>query len=89
MVLFENVQVFNCRSERRSAFRQNPLSNPVLLVGTLAAQGLHIGALYVPWMQTVLGVAPVSLSQWMSLLGWALLLLVVMEAQKAWHGRKR
>jgi magnesium-transporting ATPase (P-type) len=29
MVLFENIHVFNSRSETRSAFRHNPLRNPI------------------------------------------------------------
>jgi magnesium-transporting ATPase (P-type) len=41
MVFFENLQVFNSRSELRSAFRQNALKNPFLFFGTLAAQVVH------------------------------------------------
>jgi magnesium-transporting ATPase (P-type) len=37
MVLFENIHVFNCRSELRTAFRHNPLRNPILLIGTATA----------------------------------------------------
>ncbi|WP_226661528.1 cation-translocating P-type ATPase [Microbulbifer aggregans] len=79
MVLFENVQVFNSRSEKRSIFRQPFFSNPVLLVGTLAAQGIHILCLYSPLMQEVLGVSPVSAAQWVTLFSIALLQLVAME----------
>ncbi|WP_323844222.1 HAD-IC family P-type ATPase [Microbulbifer magnicolonia] len=79
MVLFENVQVFNSRSESRSIFRQPFFSNPILLLGTLAAQGLHILSLYSPLMQQVLGVSPVSAEQWLLLLAVALLQLLAME----------
>ncbi len=82
MVLFENVHVFNCRSESRSAFRHNPLRNRLLLLGTLAAQGVHIGAMYTPWLGDVLGASPVSLAQWLTLLSFALSVLVVMELHK-------
>lgn len=82
MVLFENVHVFNCRSENRSIFNNPPLRNPLLLAGTVAAQLVHIGAMYVPWLQKVLGVHPVSFSHWLQLLGIALLLVLVMEIQK-------
>jgi len=50
MVLFENIHVFNSRSESLSIFRHNPLRNPLLLFGTLAAQLIHIGAMYTPWI---------------------------------------
>ena len=79
MVLFENVQIFNSRSEQRSIFRQPFFSNPVLLLGTLAAQLTHIFCLYSPLMQEVLGVSPVSAAQWSALLSVALLQVVAME----------
>ncbi len=82
MVLFENIHVFNSRSEVLSAFGQNPMRNPILLFGTLAAQGIHIAAMYIPWINDVLGIAPVSFEQWLQLLGIALSVLVIMELHK-------
>lgn len=83
MVLFENVHVFNCRSETLSVFRHNFLSNPVLLIGTIVAQLVHIGAMYTPWISDVLHIQPVSLQHWLELLALALTVLVVMEFHKA------
>ncbi len=84
MVLFENVHVGNCRSETRSIFALSPLRNPILLWGTLAAQGIHILALHVPVMQKVLSVQPVSMQNWLSGLALALSLVIVMELHKLW-----
>jgi len=90
MVLFENIHVFNCRSETRSVFRHNPMRNPILLFGTAAAQLVHIGAMYTPWLSDVLGIQPVSPQHWLELLGLALTILVVMEIQKKfWQLRRR
>ena len=83
MVLFENVHVFNSRSETLSAFRHNLLRNKLLLFGTAAAQLIHIGAMYTPWIKDVLRVQPVSFEQWLWLFGMALSVLVVMEIHKA------
>jgi len=83
MVLFENVHVFNCRSEVRSVFRHSPFGNPILLVGTVVAQLVHIGAMYTPWISDVLHVQPVSPQHWLELLGLALTVLIVMELHKA------
>ena len=83
MVLFENVHVFNCRSELRSALRHNPLRNRLLLFGTATAQLLHIGALYTPVLSDTLHVQPVRFADWLGMLGLALVLLVVMEVHKA------
>ena len=83
MVLFENVHVFNCRSEVRSVFRHNPLRNPILLFGTAVAQLVHIAAMYTPWLSDVLQLQPVSPQHWLELLGLALTVLLVMEIHKA------
>jgi magnesium-transporting ATPase (P-type) len=82
MVLFENVQAFNSRSETLSVFWHNPLRNRLLLFGTIIAQLVHIAAMYTPGLRDVLGIAPVSLDQWLALLGLALILLASMELQK-------
>jgi magnesium-transporting ATPase (P-type) len=83
MVLFENVHVFNSRSESRSAFRHSPLRNPFLLFGTTAAQLVHIGAMYVPWLSDVLAIQPVTPHQWLGVLALSLTVLAVMEVHKA------
>ena len=82
MVLFENIHVFNCRSETRSAFKHNLFSNPILLIGTAAAQLIHIGAMYTPWISDVLHIHPVSPQHWLQLLGLAFTVLVIMELHK-------
>jgi Ca2+-transporting ATPase len=82
MVLFENIHVFNSRSESLSIFRHNPLRNPLLLFGTIAAQLVHIAAMYTPWISDVLQIKPISPQQWIELLGLALIVLVVMELHK-------
>jgi magnesium-transporting ATPase (P-type) len=89
MVLFENIHVFNCRSETRSAFVHNPMRNRILLFGTLTAQLIHIGAMYTPWLSNVLGIAPVSFAHWLELLLMALTVTVVMELHKLWWRWRR
>ncbi len=87
MVLFENIHVFNSRSESLSTFRHNPMRNPLLLFGTAAAQLIHIGAMYTPWISDVLHIQPISPQHWLELLGLALTVLVVMELHKALRRR--
>jgi magnesium-transporting ATPase (P-type) len=90
MVLMQNVDAFNARSETLSVFR-NPLSNnPLLAVGVAAALLLHVGAMYVPLMQRVLAVGPITADQWILFPAVALSLLVVMELHKlGWKRRQR
>jgi len=85
MVLFENVHVLNSRSEKLSIFKQYFFGNKFLIFGMLAAQSIHIGAMYTPGIRELLQLAPVSLSQWSSLLGIAVFLIVVDELHKYFH----
>ncbi len=88
LVLFENIQAGDSRSETASAFSLSPLRNPLLLIGTLSAQLLHISAMYIPGLRDVLHLRPVSLSQWLWTLPLALSLIVVTELHK-WFLRRR
>lgn len=85
LVLFENVQVFNSRSETLSVFTHNPARNRLLLLGVAFAQLLHIGAMYTPGLRHLLEVEPVSLHEWAELLGLALLALLASELHKAFR----
>ena len=89
MVIFENIHVFNSRSETRSVFTHNPLRNPILLFGTLAAQALHIAAMYTPGLRDVLQLTPVSFHQWFNTLLPALSLLVAAELYKWMRSKKK
>jgi magnesium-transporting ATPase (P-type) len=88
MVLFENVQAWNSRSETLSVFRHDPTRNRLLLVGIVGAQLLHIGAMYTPGLSAVLGVAPLPLRTWAELLAVALTILAAVELHKLWAGRR-
>lgn len=88
MVLFENVHVFNVRSETRSAFRI-PLSANWLLGGAVfASQGVHIVSMSIPGWSGVLEVEPVAVTTWAILLGLTLTKFLVVEAYKHARGRK-
>ena len=89
MVLFENVHVLNSRSEQQSIFKQYLFGNKFLLFGMLAAQGIHIMAMYTPGLRELLELSPVSLQQWSGLLGVALSLIVVDELHKYFLHRSR
>jgi hypothetical protein len=63
------------------------MRNPLLLFGTAAAQLIHIGAMYTPWIRDVLHIQPISPQHWLELLCLALTVLVVMELHKALRRR--
>jgi P-type Ca2+ transporter type 2C len=90
MVLLQNVDAFNARSETVSAFRMPLRHNPLLVLGVSAALLSHVAAMYVPPMQRVLSVSPIGGREWLLLGGASLSLLLVMEAQKVvWKWRNR
>lgn len=96
MVLFENIHVFNSRSETRSVFMHNPLKNGFLLLTVIGAQSLHILAMFTPGLSDVLHVSPVGFVEWFYLLLLALTLLLASEIYKLFatgsrsgYGRKR
>ena len=90
MVLFENVHALNSRSEHRSILRIPLFSNPILLMGILIAQGIHIGAMYTPGVSNALQLSPISLSHWLILLVTASVLFIVDEVHKRhWRTKKQ
>ena len=83
MVMFENVHVFNCRSETRSVFRIPLSSNWPLMAAVIGAQAVHIGAAFVPGLRDVLQIEPITLQMWLLLVPIAASVLLVMELDKA------
>jgi calcium-translocating P-type ATPase len=82
MVCFENIQVLNCRSDHRSIFRMPFAGNPWVLVVIGLTQAVHIGAMFVPGLRDVLGIAPVGLADWATVAALSLSLLLALEIVK-------
>lgn len=82
MVFMQNFHVFNCRSERVSAFKVPLKRNWVLVFGVIAAQGIHILSMQIPFMQNILRVEPVTLNEWIQILVLAVPMILVMEVFK-------
>jgi magnesium-transporting ATPase (P-type) len=88
MVFMQNCHVFNCRSERISAFKVPLKNNIVLIYGVLLAQGIHILSMQIPFMQKILRIEPISLNEWVFILVLAFPLLIVMEVFKYFNKAK-
>ncbi len=82
MVLFENVHIFNCRSELRSAFSKSPFESPILMIGMLMAFSIHVVMLYLPLGNEFLGTQVVSAQHWALIFALSLPILLVMELHK-------
>lgn len=84
MVLLENVQALNSRSENRSIFRQHFFSNPMLIWSIIIAQSIHIACMYIPGISDILHIQPVSFTEWVALLLIACTLLSLDEIFRLW-----
>ena len=82
MVFIQNVHVFNCRSERRSAFSVPIRRNPIMLFGILGTLMLQIIVMEVPVLSNLLQTVSIPAPQMLGLFGIALVILVIMEIYK-------
>jgi calcium-translocating P-type ATPase len=89
MVFMQNFHAFNCRSERVSAFKVPLKRNIILVFGVLAAQGIHILSMQIPFMQNILRAEPVTFYEWLYILVLAIPILLAMEMFKYFRKRLR
>jgi len=82
LTLFVNAHVFNCRSELRSAFSVPFRNNRFLVFGVLAVQVIHLLAMNLPGLSSVLDLQPVSVTIWLQCALPALSIILIMEFYK-------
>jgi calcium-translocating P-type ATPase len=83
MVAFMALQAGNARSDHRSVFRVPLSDNPFLVITSIGAFALHVGALYLPPTQLVLRVEPLDAAAWVRIAAMATAVLIVVEIDKA------
>ena len=82
MVLIQNIHVFNCRSERVSAFSMPLHTNPLLLITVFGSIILQIVVMQVPVLSKFLKASPIPYSHIFILVAFALIILIAMEVFK-------
>lgn len=83
MVFMQNFHVFNCRSETVSAFRVPLKRNTILVFGVLLAQGIHIISMQmIPFMQNILRLEPITVTEWLYVLALAIPMIISLEIFK-------
>lgn len=78
----------NSRSESRSLFRVNPLSNRFLVMAQAGALALHVGALYVAPTQFVLRLEPIGPEAWIRIVVMSIPVVIAVELHKLLRGRR-
>ncbi|HHL40622.1 MAG TPA: calcium-translocating P-type ATPase, SERCA-type [Deltaproteobacteria bacterium] len=87
LVFCQKFHVFNCRSETESIFAIGPFTNGVLNVAVLVILVTQALLVYVPWLEDVFKVVPLSVSDWVIIVAASSLPLVMMEAVKFFGAR--
>ncbi|NUO06895.1 MAG: cation transporting ATPase C-terminal domain-containing protein, partial [Candidatus Brocadia sinica] len=82
MVFFQFFQAWNSRSERRSVFRINPLSNPFLFYSMIAAFFAQLAVLYVPTLQWVFRTEPLTTREWVNVGAITVIIVIAVEIDK-------
>ncbi|MDR3289806.1 MAG: HAD-IC family P-type ATPase [Rickettsiales bacterium] len=81
MIMFQNIQTFNARSENNSAFGRF-FSNPFLLIAVGFVTLLHVVASYMPFFDLFLKIDPLGIEELKVVLSVALSIIIVMELEK-------
>ncbi|WP_291781726.1 HAD-IC family P-type ATPase [Cecembia sp.] len=87
MVFLQNFHIFNCRSERKSTFKIPIAKNYWLIALVLAAQAFHISSMYIPFMQGILRIEPITFDEWLTILTLAIPIILAMELFKLINNR--
>ncbi len=88
LVLFQLFNVFNARSDERSAF-SGLFSNKWIWVAVLFSALLQAAVVYVPFLQRAFSTVPLSLSDWLVCIGVASMVLWLRELVKLIEWRRR
>ncbi len=87
-VFGELFYLFNCRSLHYSIFKIGIFGNKPLLVGVLIMALLQILFTYAPVMNSAFHSEPISLIDWLFILGFGLTIYLVIELEKKIYNRK-
>ncbi len=82
MVFIQNIHVFNCRSEKKSAFSVSLKSNYLILVAFIVSVLLQVLVMEVPFLSVFLKTVSIPFSHLLILFGLAFIVLILMEIYK-------
>jgi calcium-translocating P-type ATPase len=88
IVIMQVVNLFICRHPRESAFTRRQHRNRLLAAGIIFELVIAAAIIYTPAGQSVFGTAAVAPEVWLFVLPFALAMLGLEEARKAWVRRR-
>lgn len=82
LALVQTLHAFNARSQVESAFTRRLFSNAWLWAAVLACIGLQVAVVHVPFLQLALHTVALDATDWLLVVSFSLLPVVVVEAVK-------
>ena len=87
MVFIQNINVLNCRSEKRSVFKESIKDNPLVIGTILFSIALQLFMAEIPITARFLNVVPLPILTIVQIFALSLLIIVVFEVYKAIYNR--
>jgi len=88
MVFMQNIHVLNCRSEKQSVFNLSIKTNPLIIITIISSIILQIIVMEIPFLSNLLQAKVIPYSHMLMLMGFAIIILIVMEVYKLIKYRK-
>ncbi len=82
IVILQLFYLFNCRSERNFAFNKDFFTNKAVWVVSSFLIVLQVALIYVPFMNTIFGTAPISFNYWIIAIIMGIVILLIVEVEK-------
>lgn len=88
MVFIQNINVLNCRSEKRSVFKESLKDNPLVICTIIFSIALQLIMAEIPLTATFLKVVPLPLITIINIFFLSLIIILVFEVYKLIHNKK-
>ena len=89
MVFIQNVNVLNCRSEKKSIFKTPFFSNPFAILTITGAILLQIVLAEIPFTAKFLGLTPIPISEIFYILLLSFIIIIIYEIYKIIYKTKK
>jgi cation-transporting P-type ATPase F len=86
--VLQSFYLLNCRSLTRPFSPNGFFSNPWIFYGIATMLILQIGFVYLPFMNTLFGTAPIPIESWLRIFGAGILLYLIVAFEKWVRFRK-
>ncbi|WP_096202963.1 cation-transporting P-type ATPase [Bacillus sp. FJAT-45350] len=82
IVILQLLYLFNCRSESESPFNRDFFSNKAVFIVSAALLLLQFMIIYVPFMNTIFGTAPIEMKYWIVPFAMGIGIFIIVEVEK-------